>query len=262
MQLCALALIAVLAASTNASAGARLAFVGDACTQDALRARVVELTERDPFVAEEPSGATVVVRVWAAERGVTADVWRVDATGHASGRRALAAESCDALASALAVVVAMALDAPDAAPPVVAPSREPEVEVDEEAPSPERATSLDVIAGAGASSARDPVGVAGARLRRRDRSLGIELELVAPDTFHAGSGQVRIARDDVALVPCWHVGPGALCGLAIISGQRSRVQMDPCSRPASARLRLAAGARGRSISAPVRSGPMAVARSR
>lgn len=208
-----LAMVAMPAADAAADAVARLApSPHAACDLAALAPTVSGLVGRDVFVEDAP----LVIRIAVAAQGDrrAARVELVERE-RVTGVRTLEAATCDELVAAMSVVLSLAL-------------RDREIAVDEPAPqavertavvatiAPPQINQLDAsisAAGGAAGDAWDLALVPGVRVSRGARSLGLDVELRAPDEVAAGAGRVRVSTIAITLVPCLRRRSIAGCGV-------------------------------------------------
>lgn len=206
-----LATLLVLAASVHAEPALRLSTAGDACSTDAVRARVVELLGRDPFSADARRELAIDL---ASEDGVAATVVVTELDGTLAGPRTLHAADCAQLESALAIVIAAVVRSlPPERPVVVAPEPAPELFVDRPAPARHRATTIEALAGFGIGARTE--GVAGLRVRHGRGSLAIQARHGGAEEVAIAPGESSIAVTSFAFdaVPCAHAGAAFACGI-------------------------------------------------
>ncbi|MDF2694506.1 MAG: hypothetical protein K0S65_2889 [Labilithrix sp.] len=213
--------------------GAKLTYTrgsgAEACPDEpALREAVAQKVGRDPFDGED---VFVDVHIERHTDELTGEV-EVREGGVVRGKRSLSStsSSCDELASALVVTISVALDPArfgvpprrTAPPPTASPADRPFF--DEARPSAppsnqkqERGFSWDVGAGAGGAFGVAPATAAafflsfGARWERASIELEGRTHLRASESVFGGS--VSASSSLAALVPCFHVGPAALCAI-------------------------------------------------
>ncbi len=157
------------------------------------------IRERTPAVRFEAGARRVfALRVTAGEHGYTGELV-VDATAD----KQLTARRCDDLVTALALVVALAID-----PSAAAPREEPPPEAPEPPPATRRARAFrfdGALAGVlGAGVTPDPLVAGSLAARATWPALAVEVAIVAGrDTTEAGEGTARFTRVVARPAACW-----------------------------------------------------------
>jgi hypothetical protein len=226
--------VSTVAASAR-SEGARLAYTrgagAGACPDEAaLREAIAQKVGRDPFDGED---ALVDVHIEKRADALAADV-EVSEGGIVRGRRALSStsSSCDELVSALVVTISIALDPArfgvpprrTAPPPTASPADRPFFEDALSAPpaasEEKKGPTWDVGAGAGVALGVAPTTAGalflsfGAHWERV--SLDVEGRAHLPASEPALGGSVSASSSLAAIVPCFRVGPLALCAVGAV----------------------------------------------
>lgn len=218
----AVAVAGVLLASRPAqSSPARIEITGGECD-----ARVLEDEIAGAATASQ-SAVHVHLATEADDGGVRAQLVVDDDDGHSRGPRLVTAATCSELASSVAVIVAMVIEDFASSPP--APRAPVPVHTFEgqhlddpllgdriEVP-PRGARERELALGVGASAAlggtHAPRLVLGGRLRRAAHSIGLDLETGSPDRVEVtADGRIEIARAELTVTPCRHLGSFAACG--------------------------------------------------
>jgi hypothetical protein len=207
---------------TAAASPIRVDTTGDACDMTELAAQVDKLVHAD--------GSTMAkVEVVTRDDGVEASVQFVDDDGTVRGPRVIRAAECKRLVESVAIVIAMGLHEDPAPAPRIDPPVEPDVprepprvvreaalEMTAVAAPPRSTNALAVVVAAGGGVSANGAAaelIAGLRWRRGDRSIGAEVRTDSPDHESVGFGQVDVRRVQMAIAPCLHRGPMAMCGV-------------------------------------------------
>lgn len=215
--------------------GAKLTYTrgpgAEACPDEgALRDAIAQKVGRDPFDGED---VFVDVHVERRADDLAADV-EVREGNVVHGRRMLSSKSssCDELASALAVTISVALDPArfgvpprrTAPPPTPSPADRPFAEERPPASSPPpqdqppKGLTWQAGVGGGVAFGAAPAPAAavvlsfGARWQRASLEIEGRTHLRSSEPVFGGS--VSVSSSLATLVPCFHVGPAALCAVA------------------------------------------------
>lgn len=223
---------ALLAAPGVASANpVSLTVVGDACDLSGLDAEVTNL-----LAGSEATDARASVVTTRSDGALTADVSVVDAEGESYGTRTVTASSCRDLFDSVAVVIAMAVsDTVNRALPLTIPepigpipplsvpehpaTNETPMGITRAATTPARSElTLDgFVAGARSVTSSSEQVQIGARLKRGQRSMSLEIAAGALDEVAiTTTNNITIATAELTLAPCAHVR--SLTGCALLSG--------------------------------------------
>jgi hypothetical protein len=242
-----LALIGLLGAlpAEAAAPQAHLLYVRERGAEDcpddvAMRATVAAHLGREPF--SEHAGTTVSVTLSGTINGLRAKIELVDAVGEVTGARELQSRrrDCVDLAPAVALAISLAVDPLSGAPePDAAPSPSP-------SPSPSPIVSASANASASVKAAVPPLpkyrfrlgagtlAALGAApgvgfgftvtggLRGPHFSANLEGRADLPSTGQrAAGGQVAAAQYNGSVIPCFHQGVFAGCGIVQLGAQVS-----------------------------------------
>lgn len=210
-----------------------------------VREAVAQRLGYDPFVAD--GQLAVVVRIRRERETFSASLEIREPDGKVRGARTLSsqASSCDELATALVVSMAIALDparfmppkpptapAPSPPSPPPAPDREPDPfrEAPEPAPpappppAPPWVWALVAGGGLALGAAPSPAAAFAAGFGGRVRRFSVEIEgrvaLPAGDSY--SEGDVSASSMWLGLVPCFHFDPVAACAMGAIGDVRGR----------------------------------------
>lgn len=211
----------MLLAGSATAAPARLEVAGEACDLSGLESQVLAIVGEDPFAADAISG--VKIETAFNVDGPSAQAWFVAVDGTSRGPRNVVAPTCAELVESLAVIIAMALpelNAERPRPPIVVPasvSAQRELGLQARFDPGDSTSAQVVIAAAGGVSSRgwQQQLIVGSRVKRHEKSVGLELRLDMPREVEVTTTSgVDVWKAVVSLSPCLHLGPFGLCAMA------------------------------------------------
>ena len=254
VAVCLAAHAATAAPSETATGRARLLYLREAgaerCPDEAeARGAVTARLGYDPFGERPP--LTISVILGKSVHGLRARIELLDPAGEVTGARELTSRDADCveLARAVTLAVSIAIDplrffdppppasapasapAPVAPPPTVTTPAKPVAAV-AAAAQPERLRvrlSAGALTALGASPGVTVGFTAAAGVRRQRWSVNLEVRADLPASAAAAGGSVSTALYTGGLVPCFHQGVFAGCGLVELGAQLSRGSGYPVS---------------------------------